>query len=178
MRFDLQPVRDRRCLTACTDNGKTIYFNCDFYLGLSQQERVFVMAHEIWHSLNLTFARRQTRDPELWNIASDMEINNILSDSNQRGAYAPPKNLMFPPAKLKGKSAETIYDWLLKQQEKNNLNNALSKMAQPDSVDSDDDSRRYDNRRFDSRNQGGSVSQPAPRSRTTSAPKPRPSGRR
>jgi hypothetical protein len=44
-------------------------------------------------------------------------------------------------------------------------------------VDSDDDSRRYDNRRYDSRNQGGSISQPAPRSRTTSAPKPRPSGR-
>lgn len=44
-------------------------------------------------------------------------------------------------------------------------------------VDSDDDSRRYDNRRYDSRNQGGSISQPAHRSRTSSAPKPRPSGR-
>jgi len=45
-------------------------------------------------------------------------------------------------------------------------------------VDSDDDSRHYDNRRYDSRNQGGSISQPAPRSRNTSAPKPRPVGRR
>lgn len=138
MRFDLMPVRDRRCRTACTDNGKTIYFDCDFYLSLTPEERVFVLAHELWHSLNLTFARKQSRDAELWNIASDMEINNILSDSASGSrAYVPPKNLMFPPSKMKGQSAETLYDWLLKQQEKNNLNNALSKMGTPDNDEGD-----------------------------------------
>ena len=137
MRFDLIPVRDKRCLTACTD-AKNIYMSCDFYLGLSQEERIFVLAHEIWHLLNLTFARKQTRDAELWNIASDMEINNILATSGGR-TLIPPKHLMFPPAKMKGKSAETLYDWLLKQQEKNNLNNALSKMGQPDNNEGDED---------------------------------------
>ena len=137
MRFDLIPVRDRRCLTACTD-AKAIYMSCDFYLDLSQEERIFVLAHEIWHSLNLTFARRQTRDAELWNIASDMEINNILATSGG-STLVPPKNLMFPPAKMKGQSAETLYDWLLKQQEKNNLNNALSNMDQPDNNDDEGD---------------------------------------
>ena len=30
MRFDLIPVRDKRCRTACTD-GKNIYMDIDFY---------------------------------------------------------------------------------------------------------------------------------------------------
>ena len=45
-------------------------------------------------------------------------------------------------------------------------------------VDSDDDnSRRNDNRRYESRSQSGSGTQPAPRARTSSSPKPRSSGR-
>ena len=46
-------------------------------------------------------------------------------------------------------------------------------------VDSDDEeSRGYDNRRYESRNQGNSGTHAAPRPRSSSAPKPRPSGRR
>jgi len=130
MRFDLIPVRDKRCRTACTDY-RNIYFDCDFYSKLTSEERVFVLGHEVWHAVQIHACRRQTRDPELWNIAADMEINNILADGSSGKSYAPPKHLMFPPAKLKGQSAETLYDWLLKQAEKNNLNNALSKMGQP-----------------------------------------------
>ena len=131
MRFDLIPVRDKRCMTACTDS-KTIYFSCDFYSKLNDQERKFVLAHEIWHSLTLTFARRQSRDPDLFNVASDMEINNILvGDGAESGGFAPPPDLLYPPPKLRGKSAETIYEWLLKQQQKNNLNNAVSGIPKP-----------------------------------------------
>ena len=133
MRFDLIPIRDRRCMTACTDS-KSIYVSIPFYISLNDQERKFVLAHEIWHSLTLTFARRQSRDPDLFNVASDMEINNILvGDSAENGGFAPPPNLMYPPPKLRGKSAETIYEWLLKQQQKNNLNNALSGIPKPSS---------------------------------------------
>ena len=103
-----------------------------FYSSLNDQERKFVLAHEIWHSLTLTFARRQSRDPDLFNVASDMEINNILvGDGAESGGFAPPPDLLYPPPKLRGKSAETIYEWLLKQQQKNNLNNALSGIPKP-----------------------------------------------
>ena len=149
MRFDLVPVRDKRCRTACTDS-KTIYFDCDFYSKLNDQERKFVLAHEIWHSLTLTFARRMSRDPDLFNVASDMEINNILvGDGAESGGCSPPPDLRYPPKHLKGKSAEIIYEWLLKQQQKNNLNSALSGIPKPgrdgygsgsDDSDDDDDS--------------------------------------
>ena len=164
MRFDLIPVRDKRCMTACTDS-KTIYFSCDFYSKLNDQERKFVLAHEIWHSLTLTFARRQGRDPDLFNVASDMEINNILvGDGAENGGFTPPPDLLYPPPKLRGKSAETIYEWLLKQQQKNNLNNALSGIPKPssgrsrygDSDDSDDsDSNDGKSGRLNGKNKPG-----------------------
>ena len=140
MRFDLIPVRDKRCMTACTDS-KSIYFSIPFYVSLNDAERKFVLAHEIWHSLTLTFARRQTRDPDLFNVASDMEINNILVNDSSGSSILiePPKDLLYPPKHLRGKSAETIYEWLLKQQQKNNLNNALSNIESPKSHSSYDD---------------------------------------
>lgn len=119
MRMELVPVRDRRCMTAATD-GATIYFNISFYSKLSTQEREFVLAHELFHCVLLHLTRCQTRIPDVYNIASDMEVNYCLSQ--QGGDMLPPKNLCFPPKSMQGKSAEVIYEWLMrkfKQQKKN-----------------------------------------------------------
>lgn len=117
MRLDLIPIRDKRCRTACTD-GKSIYFDCDFYSKLKKNERAFVLAHEIWHCVMLHLSRCQTRNKELFNIASDMEVNQLLLDNAVGKEIEPPKKLLFPPDKLKGKSAEVIYEYLLKQAKK------------------------------------------------------------
>lgn len=117
-RFELIPVRDARCRTACTD-GKSVYFDCDFYSKLNEQERVFVLAHEIWHNVMLHLSRKQTRDHDLFNMATDMEVNHILKLNSDSNFLVPPEEVLFPPKKLEGKSAEEIYDWLLKEQKKN-----------------------------------------------------------
>jgi len=117
MRMDLIPVRDKRIRTACTD-GKSVYFDCDFYSRLKRKERMFVLAHEIWHCVMLHLSRCQTRDRQLFNIATDMEVNNLLVENAAGKDIAPPDEVLFPPDKLKGKSAEVIYDWLLKQAQK------------------------------------------------------------
>lgn len=117
MRMDLIPIRDKRIRTACTD-GKSVYFDCDFYSKLSKQERMFVLAHEIWHCVMLHLSRCQTRNRELFNIATDMEVNQLLVDNAAGKEIAPPESVLFPPDKLKGKSAEVIYDYLLKQAQK------------------------------------------------------------
>ena len=123
MRLDLIPVRDKRIRTACTD-GKSIYFDCDFYSKLNEHERQFVLAHEIWHCVMLHFSRRQNRDFELFNIATDMEVNYLLATeaSNNRARITAPDSVLFPPKNLEGKSAEVIYDYLIKEQQKNNGN--------------------------------------------------------
>lgn len=121
MHLKLIPVRDCRCPTACTD-GKNVYCDIAFYSGLSEAERVFVLAHETWHCVMLHTLRHQGRIPMLWNIATDMEVNNIISTSAQDYIFQPPKDTLLPPRELKDHSAEEIYEWLLKQQQKPNQN--------------------------------------------------------
>ena len=118
LRMDLIPVRDFRCRTACTD-GTKIYFDMDFYLSLKDHERVFILAHEVSHCMLLHLSRRQTRDPDLFNIATDMEVNYMLHSQPASCRIEPPSQVLFPPKKLEGKNAECIYDWLLKNMKKN-----------------------------------------------------------
>ena len=77
MRMELVPVRDDRLNTASTD-GDSIFVDIDFYSKLNKEERQFVLAHEVWHSVLLHFARCQNRDRELFNIAADLEIHFTL----------------------------------------------------------------------------------------------------
>ena len=145
MRLDLKPVRDKRCQTACTD-GKSVYFDCDFYSKLNPKERVFVLAHEIWHCVMLHLARKQSRQAQLFNIATDMEVNSLLIDAkNDDGeTLTPPKHLCFPPKQMKGKSAEMIYEWLLKQAKKNNNTLPENCFGSPDGGDGEgDDDNSY-----------------------------------
>lgn len=112
MRLELTPVRDIRCRTACTD-ARTVYFDIDFFSKLTLDEVLFVLAHEVWHNVLLHFDRRQTREIDLFNIATDMEVNYMLQ-TDLLGKAKMPKDLLLPPKEMEGKSAETIYDWLLK----------------------------------------------------------------
>lgn len=110
LRIPVKPVRDVRVQTAQTD-GDSIYFDIDFYSNLSTEERVFVLAHEAWHCALLHFLRRENRDRELWNIATDCEINYALKDDD----FVLPEGVCLPLPEDEGKSAEEIYENLLKK---------------------------------------------------------------
>lgn len=78
---------------------------------LTESELHFVLAHEYLHA-GLQHQRRcQGRDPYLWNIACDYVINTWLSEM-QIGVI-PEHGLLYDES-LKGLSAETIYDILLR----------------------------------------------------------------
>jgi hypothetical protein len=65
--------------TMAVDNSMNIYLNPEFTLeDLTILETVGVLAHEVMHIVNLTHARREDRDPELWNIATDYIMNREL----------------------------------------------------------------------------------------------------
>jgi predicted metal-dependent peptidase len=74
------PADDPYFMTAATD-GRNIYINPLFMHSLSQEKRLFVYCHELWHSIFDTMARQGNRDPELFNIAADYSINQNLVDS-------------------------------------------------------------------------------------------------
>lgn len=113
MRMDLIPVRDLRVRTACTD-GTNVYCDIAFWSELTEEEQEFVLAHETWHCVLMHFARLQNREPELFNIATDMEVNHLLECDNMKM----PKDGVRQPRELNGKSAEECYEWLLQAMKK------------------------------------------------------------
>ena len=116
MNLDIVPVRDLRCDTACTD-GKSIFFDIDFLSGLNPEERLFVLAHEVWHNLMCHFARTENRDREMMNVATDLEVNQILV----KDGFCLPTGALMPdrlglPTDL---SAEQYYELLAQQGQQN-----------------------------------------------------------
>lgn len=111
IRQNLIPVVDSRCGTASTD-GQNIFVNPEFYLAMAPAERRFLLAHEVWHTVYLHFLRRGVRDKELFNIATDMEINQMLSNEK----FKVPEGALLPPDKWKTLNAEEIFDKLLKEE--------------------------------------------------------------
>lgn len=67
----------------------------------------FVLAHELLHVGLRHGARRQGRDPFLWNVACDYVINGWLVEMGI--GELPPLGALYDPA-LKGLSAEAVYD--------------------------------------------------------------------
>ena len=109
IRQNLVPVVDCRCDTAATD-GQNIFVDSVFYLGLKPAERRFLLAHEVWHTVFLHFLRRGKRDKELFNIATDMEINEMLRVEK----FKVPESALLPPKEWQGLNAEEIYAKLVK----------------------------------------------------------------
>ena len=109
MRLALVPVSDAPLPTAATD-GDRVFVDIDFYAKLSAAERLFVLAHEVWHCALLHFLRRQDRDRTLFNVAADLEIHFLLTDEGFEAPFVLPHD-----PRWKGLSAEEIYERLLKK---------------------------------------------------------------
>lgn len=106
LRMELIPVWDSRCPTASTD-GKHVYFRPDWMLAQNETDRVFVLAHEVGHCALGHFRRELSGPHELWNLAFDHEVNDLL----MRDGLAAPEGCvhfrMFPEH-----SAEQVFDFL------------------------------------------------------------------
>jgi len=101
----------RKVETACT-NGTRVYYNPKFFEKLSDDQKEFTLAHEVMHIAFNHILRSKNRDHELWNIATDAVINQMLS---KEGLPIKPG---FVDIKWAGKySAEEVYDILLKKKQ-------------------------------------------------------------
>lgn len=134
LRMDLIPVRDVRVRTACTD-GKDVYFDISFYNSLTQEERVFVLAHEVWHAVLLHLVRCHTRIHKLFNIATDKEVNYMLKNDGM----IPPKLVLMPEKDEEGLSAEEIYEKMLLKNAKQTKDNKSNSNDSESSNDDDND---------------------------------------
>jgi len=125
LRFSIVPTYDCRLQTAATDGSK-IYFDCEFYSTLTDAQRQFVLAHEVWHNIFLHFVRRQARDMQMWNVATDCEINHMLQNEGMEVL----KDACLPDPIVAGRNAEDIYAYLMKQMQKQQNQNQGQKNKQ------------------------------------------------
>ena len=112
MSMDLVPTHDIRLPTAATD-GTSIYFDIDFLSSLKPDEQQFVFCHEVWHTIMLHLVRCEGRDPEIFNIATDIEVNQLLRKDGMVPAPGAclPEGFNVPP----DLSAEEYYALLEKK---------------------------------------------------------------
>ncbi len=99
------------CPTAAVD-GKHLYYNKNFLGALDEKELDFVIAHEVMHCVYDHLERRNTKDPQYWNMAGDYVINRDLISQNigtmpKEGLYDRKYDDMF---------TDEIYDHLYKTQ--------------------------------------------------------------
>ena len=80
-----------------------------YFTTLTLEEKIAVLIHETRHILGLHTVRKGDREHELFNIAADISINQIIKNLPEGAQY--PETYDFP----KNESAETYYE-LLKQE--------------------------------------------------------------
>lgn len=72
-----QPCTDDFCHTMCVSESK-MYYNVGFVSSLTVGELTFVLMHEVLHIAMMHVARCNKRNPKLWNVATDLYINELI----------------------------------------------------------------------------------------------------
>ena len=106
------------CSTLATD-GRNFYYSNEFVNELTPKQCEFGFAHEVLHNVFDHLGRRDSRIPELSNIAADYAVNQILKD--ERVGEVPDWIKIFQDNKYRGWSYEQIYDDLYDKADKIDL---------------------------------------------------------
>jgi len=120
--------------TAATD-GRRFYYNSEFVNKMPLKQVEFLVGHEVLHAVYDHMGRRDSRDPKIWNIADDFCVNADLIDQ-RIGEKITICGVLYDP-KYKGMSAEEVYDDLMKNANKINMDD-LAKMLLDEHLDGDE----------------------------------------
>ena len=102
--------------TAAVD-GRSLFFNTQFFNAMNNKEIEFVIAHEILHCVFDHLGRRDERDPMLYNIAADYIVNNLLV--RDRIGETPKIVDCYQDFKYDNWTSEEVYDELFEEAKKN-----------------------------------------------------------
>ena len=109
--FAMRPVFTDEVPTMAVDHRWRLYINPEFIEGLSTDQAAAVLYHELLHLLRNHHDRRGERNPDLWNVATDLEINDDVREAKlplPEGVLYP-EQFQFDPGLL----AETYYQSIL-----------------------------------------------------------------
>ena len=116
---------DEWCSTAATD-GLKFYYNSRFINMLKPKEVEFLVGHEVLHVVYDHIGRRGNRDPQIFNIANDYAVNADLK-RHKVGEFIRTVPCLYE-VKYDGKSSEEIYDDLMQNVQKINIDDLVDQM--------------------------------------------------
>ena len=106
------------CKTAATD-GRHLFYNREFFGGLTTKQVEFVVAHEILHNVFDHMGRNEGRDRQIFNIAADYCVNGQLVRDHI--GEQPPEIKIFHDPQHYNKSAEQVYDEIFEKYDQEQL---------------------------------------------------------
>jgi len=106
---------DGWCGTAATD-GRRFYYNSEFVNRMPLKQVEFLVGHEVLHAVYDHMGRNGERDRKVFNIAADFCVNADLIEQ-RIGEKISIVGLLYDQ-KYKGMSAEEVYDDLMKNANK------------------------------------------------------------
>ena len=106
------------CKTAATD-GRHLFYNREFFGGLTTKQVEFVVAHEILHNVFDHMGRNEGRDRQIFNIAADYCVNGQLIRDHI--GEQPPEIKIFHDPQHYNKSAEQVYDEIFEKYDQEQL---------------------------------------------------------
>lgn len=112
-------ILETKFIPTAATQGTMILYNKEFMDKLTEDEQVFIFAHEIMHICANHITRGEDKNREIWNIATDGVINSWLK---YHCKLPLPKGGIDMPNAMDS-SADEIYEALLKKAKNNNSNN-------------------------------------------------------
>lgn len=129
---------DDWCPTAATD-GRKFYYNSEFICKMPRKQVEFLFGHEVLHNVYDHLGRRGDRDPRISNIAQDYCVNSDLIEQ-RIGEKITVVDILYDK-KYKDWSWEEVYDDLMQNAKKINIEDLLDRMVdehlEDDSQDED-----------------------------------------
>ena len=97
-------IIEKNSIKTFATDGRDIFYNKEYAESLDFEPLKGVVVHEVGHRFLMHHVRQQERDAEIWNIACDLSMNQVLV----RSGFVLPKGALFDPL-FDGWMAEKIY---------------------------------------------------------------------
>lgn len=115
-------------------DGETLFYNAAFVQECSESDLLFCVAHEVMHLARLHHVRRNGRDLETWNRATDYTINPDLVKAGLRA----PKGALVD-SRFEGMGAEQVFSTLEREARQQEPQSKQEEQQDSDNGDGGDD---------------------------------------
>jgi len=111
---------------AATDGHSTIFYDPEKIAGLTKNELIFTLAHEVTHVSLKHIIRLGNRNPRIFNIAADYAVNSILEQDNVGSTSMYRKMGVLYDSRFENMPVEQIYDIINKNPDQYSMINPIN----------------------------------------------------